>query len=108
MFAIGNYFQQRLLYPAHCWGMCVLRTIPCDGTYHLTRPIERLVHYNEQNLFSYDLKSATDRWPVIVIHAMMHCFFGSSLSLSVVLGAGLSVSMVSLFVLRHFHMTRSL
>lgn len=61
--AIGNYINQRLLKPVHDWLMDVLRQIPADGTFDQTKPLDRLV--GEQHFFSFDLKSATDRWPLL-------------------------------------------
>lgn len=59
--AMGNYLYQRLLRPVHDWLMEVLRRLPMDGTFMQTQPLDRLV--GEQTCFSFDLKSATDRWP---------------------------------------------
>jgi hypothetical protein len=42
LFAIGNYFKQRLLYPFHAFLMSVLRKIPMDGTFDQRAPIRRL------------------------------------------------------------------
>lgn len=41
--------------------MKVLSIIPEDGTFSQTRPLDRLV--GEHHSYSFDLKSATDRWP---------------------------------------------
>lgn len=62
IFAIGNFINQRLLRPIHDWLMAVLRRLPCDGTFHQTRPLDNLV--GEQTCYSFDLKSTTDRWPL--------------------------------------------
>lgn len=61
IFAICNYVNQRLLRPVHDWLMAVLRRIPQDGTFDQTKPLDRLV--GEHHSYSFDLKSATDRWP---------------------------------------------
>ena len=63
IFAIGNYVNQRLLKPVHDWLMSVLRHLPMDGTFNQTLPLSRLV--GEKHCFSFDLKSATDRWPLV-------------------------------------------
>lgn len=83
VFAIGNYVNQRLLYPVHEWLMNVLRTLPMDGTFNQTKPLERL--RGSKVTFSYDLKAATDRWPLRFLDATMIFFFGKSFSHSAVL-----------------------
>lgn len=62
IFAIGNYVNQRLLKPFHDWFMKALSTLPMDGTFNQLSPLDRLV--GESRVYSYDLKSATDRWPL--------------------------------------------
>ncbi|KAL7174747.1 hypothetical protein ACSBR1_043968 (mitochondrion) [Camellia fascicularis] len=71
IFAIGNYVNQRLLKPVHDWAMEVLSTLSTDGTFNQTKPLDRLV--GKSTLFSFDLKSATDRWPLVILFEMM-CF----------------------------------
>lgn len=80
--AIGNYFKQRLLRPYHDWMMKVLTRLPNDGTYNQTGPIRFL--RNIKDLYSYDLKSATDRWPLTLLFCLMRCLFGPSLASSIV------------------------
>lgn len=88
IFAIGNYIKQRLLYPVHIWAMSVLRTIPMDGTFHQSKPILRLRRFKDlQNIYSFDLKSATDRWPLSVIHDVQVGIWGLSLASSIVIGS---------------------
>lgn len=65
LFAIGNYINQRLLRPVHNWLMEVLARIPQDGTFDQTRPLDRLVGSSVS--YSFDLKSATDRWPLVIL-----------------------------------------
>lgn len=59
IFAICNYVQQRLLRPVHDWAMNVLKRLPSDGTFNQERPLLRLRELKRDNLFSFDLKSAT-------------------------------------------------
>ncbi|THF94699.1 hypothetical protein TEA_015561 [Camellia sinensis var. sinensis] len=68
IFAIGNYMNQRLLKPFHDWLMTVLRQIPMDGTFNQTKPLDFLV--GKMTTLSYDLKSATDRWPLLIMYEM--------------------------------------
>ncbi|KAG6467065.1 hypothetical protein ZIOFF_075106 [Zingiber officinale] len=87
LFAIGNYIRQRLLHPVHDWGMRVLSRLPCDGTFQQERPIHRLALLRPSEVDSFDLSSATDRWPVSVIHDLMACIFGPSLASCIVNGS---------------------
>lgn len=57
IFAIGNYVKQRLLFPYHDWLMKLLASLPNDGTFNQTAPLDYLVGIN--TLYSFDLKSAT-------------------------------------------------
>ena len=86
IFAIGNYLKQRLLRPVHDWAMQVLSRIPNDGTFDQEAPIHRLRWLRPMELFSFDLKSATDRWPLSVMHDLMACLFGPTLASSIVNG----------------------
>lgn len=63
---LGNSKNQRLLRPVHDWCMSVLKRIPMDGTFNQTAPLMRLV--GSTDCYSYDLSSATDRWPFRIIH----------------------------------------
>lgn len=42
VFAIGNYINQRLLYPVHEWLAKVLKGLPTDGTFDQVAPLDRL------------------------------------------------------------------
>jgi len=80
IFAIGNYIKQRLLRPVHDWSMSVLRTLPCDGTYDQVRPLKRLCTLGCSEFYCYDLSSATDRWPLSVIHEVVSAIFGPTVA----------------------------
>nr|AFI44307.1 RNA polymerase [Silene vulgaris]AFI44335.1 RNA polymerase [Silene vulgaris] len=63
--------------------MTLLRSIPMDGTFNQTGPLTRL--RGSLKSFSYDLSSATDRWPLVVmfetfqsLFAISKCFFLST------------------------------
>jgi len=51
--------------------MDLLRSIPTDGRFNQFGPIERLLKLNLDSCFSFDLKNATDRWPLSFIYSMM-------------------------------------
>jgi len=84
--AIGNYVKQRLLRPIHDWAMKILSKLPSDGTFDQEAPIRRLRDLRLRNLYSFDLKSATDRWPLSVIHDLMSMMWGPSMASSIVNG----------------------
>lgn len=84
IFAIGNYVKQRLLYPVHEWAMSVLGRLSCDGTFNQSRPIEILVRKGLKDVYSFDLSSATDRWPLSVIHDTISSIFGQTVASSIV------------------------
>ncbi|XP_061368164.1 uncharacterized mitochondrial protein AtMg01410 [Gastrolobium bilobum] len=79
IFAIGNYVNQRLLKPIHHWFAEVLRRIPMDDQ---TAPLIRLVP--SKTCFSYDLQSATDRWPLVFMFETLALLFDRSFASSVV------------------------
>jgi hypothetical protein len=82
IFAIGNYVNQRLLRPVHEWLASVLKRIPMDGTFNQVAPLDRLIGNN--HCYSFDLKSATDRWPLVFLFEVMQCLFDRSFAPSVV------------------------
>ena len=82
IFAIGNYVNQRLLKPIHDWLGKVLRRIPQDGTYDQTKPLDLLK--GSRHCYSFDLKSATDRWPLLLLFELFQYLFDRSFASSVV------------------------
>lgn len=84
LFAICNYVQQRLLFPVHKWAMQVLSCIPADGTFDQERPLRILRQKEPKKFYSFDLKSATDRWPLSVIYTLQECIWGPTLASSIV------------------------
>lgn len=88
LFAICNYVKQRLLSPVHSWAFKVLSRLPSDGTFDQEGPLSRLREQFKRSprdvVYSFDLKSATDRWPLCVIYTMFETLFGPTLASSVV------------------------
>ncbi|TMW91458.1 hypothetical protein EJD97_014317 [Solanum chilense] len=64
--------------------MKVLSRLPADGAFDQERPLVRLRSQKKRNSFSFDSKSATDRWPLSVIYTFMSCMWGSTLASSIV------------------------
>lgn len=84
LFVIGNYCIQRTLRPVHDWAMAILRRLPSDGTYNQLGPIARVA--GSSFVASYDLKSATDRWPRHFVAKTLSCLMGARLAAQVVHG----------------------
>lgn len=83
VFAVGNYINQRLLAPLHQWLASVLKRIPMDGTFNQTKPLDRLTG-SMGEISSVDLKSATDRWPLLLLFELIQALFGRSFASSAV------------------------
>lgn len=70
VFAITDSITQTVLKPLHDYVFRLLKTIPMDGTFNQTKPLDRLVdlwksgELKGQTFYSYDLSSATDRLPI--------------------------------------------
>lgn len=87
VFAIPNAFKQALLRPAHDWCMSVLKTINTYGTYNQLAPLSRLSKLDE--LYSFDLSSATDRYPLAIQAITINALFDSVVAFAwVVCGLG--------------------
>lgn len=84
IFAICNFVKQGLLKPVHTWAMKILSKLPMDGTFHQERPLLRLSKLKPNETYSFDLKSATDRWPLSIIFTVFALFFGRTYASSVV------------------------
>lgn len=83
LFAVGNYINQRLLYPIHQWLAEILKGLRTDGTFCQTAPLDRLKGV-KGTVYSIDLKSATDRWPLLLLFELIQCLFDRSFASSVV------------------------
>lgn len=89
LFVIGNYVKQCLLKPYHDWAMNVLRRIPNDGTYNQLAPLKYV--RGGTDVSSFDLSSATDRFPSVMLFQTMSALFGEEVASATVV-AGLSSS----------------
>jgi len=79
VFAIPNPILQRLMKPLHDWEMSILRRLETDGTYNQLSPLWRL--QGKKELYSFDLKSATDMFPASLSGSMLSGLFGDDLGL---------------------------
>ncbi|CAA0812632.1 Mitovirus RNA-dependent RNA polymerase [Striga hermonthica] len=75
---------------------CYPTYLQIDGTFNHSGPIHRLMRIAHLKCFySFDLSSATDRWPVSVILDLMSCLFGPTLASSIINGClALNVAML--------------
>lgn len=80
LFAIANPIFQALLRPLHDWVMKVLSTIKMDGTFDQLAPLHRLK--GKRELYSFDLKSATDLLPVDLSGSLLASLFGDDFAQS--------------------------
>lgn len=62
--------------------MEVLKKIPTDGTFCQEKPLDNLV--GQRECYSFDLKSATDRWPLVFMFETMCALFDRGFASSVV------------------------
>ncbi|CBI19992.3 unnamed protein product, partial [Vitis vinifera] len=60
----------------------VLKRLPTDGTFDQLKPLDRLV--GEQKTYCFDLKFATDSWPLVLLFEIMCYLFDRSFASSVV------------------------
>ncbi|PHU24600.1 hypothetical protein BC332_09707 [Capsicum chinense] len=63
--------------------MEVLSHISTDGTFDQERPLLKLRRRKKNECYSFDLKSATGRWPLSVMYSLMSCMFGSTFASSI-------------------------
>jgi len=82
VFAMLDSFRQGLLRPLHVWLMSALRTIPNDGTYNQVGPLYKIRDRKLKHLFSFDLTSATDRFPTFLQSAILQGFMGPHIALA--------------------------
>lgn len=74
LFIIVSYVKQCILKPYHDWAMTVLRCIPNDGTFNQMAPLKYVK--GGTDVSSYDLSSATERFPSQMLFHVMSALFG--------------------------------
>jgi hypothetical protein len=77
--AILDFFSQNALKPIHSRVMNLLKTIPSDATYNQEDGFKRGMRLANLSGYcaSYDLSSATDRFPLQLQVDVVRCLFGS-------------------------------
>lgn len=79
LFAMVTAWYQMLLKPLHVMMFKILRAIPQDGTFDQLKPLNG--HYMRYRMaFSLDLKTATDRLPLILQQAIVSALIGQTLA----------------------------
>lgn len=84
VFALVDYWTQCALRPLHDYILEILKEIPQDGTFDQYAPVERLLKRipMDQVVYSFDLKSATDRLSVTVQEKLLANMFTEGLAWS--------------------------
>jgi hypothetical protein len=74
--AICDYFSQVALFPLHKYLFSLLRQIPTDATFDQEGAVQAFAARGHKNIFSYDLKSATDLIPWQLYKPLMEILVG--------------------------------
>lgn len=74
--AIADYWTQSAVRPFHDLIMKRLRSIKNDGTYDQQNQFMRMKRLVDNNSQSYDLSSATDRFPARLLEILISEYFG--------------------------------
>ena len=82
LFMVVDGITQRMLQPLHEWVFSILRMIPQDGTFAQTSPIGLLQQKGVKTLFSFDLRSATDRMPAEACELLLERIWGAPIALA--------------------------
>jgi len=88
VFAITDALTQSVMKPLSDAIFKLLRTLPMDGTFNQSAPLDRLVQLakngeipeQDRVFYSYDLSSATDRLPMQIQKDILGLYFGESFS----------------------------
>jgi len=80
VFAMVDSVSQMVLKPVHDRLFSLLRVIEEDGTFNQMAPAERLVARGLKSFWSYDLSSATDRFPILLQHTVMGLLLGPDMA----------------------------
>lgn len=79
-FAMVDGITQMIMKPLHDLLFHLLRAIEQDGTFNQMAPAERLVARGLTNFWSFDLSSATDRFPLLLQHPVIGLLLGHRLA----------------------------
>lgn len=76
VFAMVDSLTQCVMKPLHDLLFSLLRKLETDGTFDQIRPAQRLINLGYQAFWSYDLSSATDRFPLGPQQALLSVLIG--------------------------------
>jgi len=76
--AILDYWSQNALYPLHSFLFRILRKIPQDMTFNQGTAADTVKSWGNVKLFSIDLTTATDRFPIDLIASVLRGKFPES------------------------------
>jgi hypothetical protein len=74
--AIGDYWSQTALRPFHNIVMGVLRRLVTDGTWDQHAQFDRIRCEAQAPVYSFDLSSATDRFPIKIQQHLVAALYG--------------------------------
>lgn len=81
VFAIVDYWTQRVSQPWHDLFFKILKSIPAvDGTFDQDGLVDRMVASQHKVAYSYDLRAATDLIPIELYHALISDHFDQPFS----------------------------
>jgi len=74
--AICDYFTQLACEPIHSYIFSLLKGVPQDGTFDQQAAVESFAKEGHKEIYSFDLKSATDLIPIELYREVMEMLFG--------------------------------
>jgi len=80
VFAMVDSLTQCVMKPLHDLLFSILRKLETDGTFNQMRPAQRLIDLGYRSFWSYDLSSATDRFPLALQQAVLSALIGPRLA----------------------------
>jgi len=80
VFAMVDSITQCVMKPLHDLLFSILRKLETDGTFDQIRPAQRLINLGYKDFWSYDLSSATDRFPLALQQLVISVLIGPRLA----------------------------
>jgi len=80
VFAMVDSLTQCIMKPLHDLLFRILGKLRTDGTFNQIRPAQRLIDLGYREFYSYDLSSATDRFPLSLQQVVLSVIIGPKLA----------------------------
>jgi len=80
VFAMVDSLTQCIMKPLHDLLFSILRKLETDGTFNQIRPAQRLIDLGFREFYSYDLSSATDRFPLALQQVVLSAIIGPKMA----------------------------